>query len=404
MEKEPKTCAFALGHLNQQFRHNRISPCFRTVAKIGDHSRQLMSEVVNSPEAREHRRTLMSGNWPDGCISCKDFEEAGIRSTRLHGLSDESFDVPKLLRGYDPDTGAITMDNLTSIEIRFGNECNLQCRHCDHLHSSKWAATVKARPDMLDRLDLRYSSIPQDKPPGYYEDIIENIVPHISVIMFSGGETLYQKQHYIFLDNIPEEHARKIRLLYVTNGTVTGTDKYNAFDLWKKFNAVNVIVSTDGSGRLFEYFRHGANWDTVVSNMRAMKAIEKPRVTMTAEVTTSVLQIMDLPRICDDIYDIGVDYMSSSLVQSPGQLNVRIIPDHLKARITADWQAYLSSVTDAKKLKMVRSVGDMVIGYMNAPNNTKYVWKDFWEHLAAQDELFGNSLESACPDIARYMS
>lgn len=404
MDKEPKVCAYALGHLNQQFKDNRISPCFRTVAKVGDHRRELMSQVVNGEALREHRKLLMSGEWPDGCVSCKDFEEAGVRSTRLHGLSDETFDVARLIAGYDEQSGEIDMSNLTSIELRFGIECNLQCRHCDHNHSSKWAATVRDDPDLAKKLYMTHPWTTQEKPDGYYEDIIENVVPHISMIMFSGGETLYQKQHYMFLEMIPKEHARKIRLLYVTNGTITGIDKWTVFDLWQKFKGVNVIVSTDGSGSLFEYFRHGASWDAVVENMRAMRAIPRPKVIVTAEVTTSILQIMDLPRICDDIYDIGVDHMSSSLVQSPQALNVRIMPDRLKAKINADWNAYTSSITDQRKLRMVRSVGDMVLGYMNADNNTDAVWQDFENLIGIQDEYLGVRLADKCPHIVQYMS
>lgn len=401
METASKICAYALGHLNQQFKENRLSPCFRCTSKIGDHSSSLMSHAMNSPEARAHRIMLMSGQWPAGCASCRDFEEAGIRSTRLHGLSDETFDVPRLLSGYDPVTGAISPSNMTSIEIRFGNECNLQCRHCDHVHSSKWEAAFRRRPDVAARLGMDYASTPQAKPPGYYDDIIENIVPNLHTIMFSGGETLYQKQHYEFLDRIPEEHARRIYLTYVTNGTVTGMGRYDVFELWGKFRQVNAIVSTDGTGRLFEYFRHGSSWDTVASNIRAFR---QAGVRVTAEITTSVFQILDMPRICEDIYEVGVDQMSSSLVQWPAELCVRLVPDDIKSRIAGEWDGYVASIGDARKRKMVRSAGDMVVGYMKAGNNTGKTWDDFKAYAAVLDDLLETDFRQACPDLAAYLA
>lgn len=401
MGSAPKTCAYALGHLNQQFKENRISPCFRSTAKIGDHSSSLMSLAMNSQEAREHRMMLMSGQWPEGCASCRDFEEAGIRSTRLHGLSDETFDVQRLLDGYDHGTGAISPTNMTSIEIRFGNECNLQCRHCDHVHSSKWEAALRRRPEVASMLGMDHRSLPQSKPPGYYDDIIENIVPHLHTIMFSGGETLYQRQHYEFLDRIPERHAERIYLTYVTNGTVTGRDRYNVFDLWSKFRQVNVIVSTDGSGRLFEYFRHGSSWDAVASNIRAFR---QAGVRVTAEITTSVFQILDMPRICEDIYEVGVDQMSSSLVQWPAELCVRLIPDHMKHRIASEWDGYIASISDQRKRRMVRSAGDMVVGYMKAENNTGKTWDDFKAYAAVLDDLLETDFSRSCPDLAAYLA
>lgn len=400
MDKEPKICAYALGHLNQQFRFNRIAPCFRCVSKIGDHRTGLMSHAINSDEARQHRLTLMSGEWPDGCASCRDFEDAGTRSTRLHGLEEEVFDVSKLLRGYDPVTGSIEATNLTSIELRFGNECNLQCRHCDHVHSSKWEAERSRNPELMEMLGLTYRTFDQPKPDGYYDDIIENIVPHVREIMFSGGETLYQKQHYDFIERIPDEHAKGIRLLYVTNGTVVGSGKRNVLDMWQRFKEVNVIVSTDGTRELFEYFRHGASWRTVAENMRSFK---RAGVYLTAEVTTSIFQILDLPRICDDLHELGVDRMSSSLVQSPAELNVRLIPQQIKDLVLAEWHGYKMSIRDPRKRSMVSNVGDMAVDYMMAENNTGRSWDDFRRYAGILDDILGTSVMRDCPTMARYL-
>ena len=236
--KEPKVCAFALGHLNHQGVHNKISACFRCAATLGRYDQQLMSDVVNGQAAREHRMKLMSGEWPKGCRSCQEFEEQGVSSTRKSGLY--KYDVNELLKDYDPTTGAIK--HARSIELRFGNECNLTCRHCGPSFSSRWEA--------IERMDqtITQKGLGRDREPhtyittpGYHKDILENMVPHLNEIMFSGGETLYQKEHYEFIDAIPPEHAAHISLFYVTNGTVTKLKNYDAIEMWKKFKKIKLL-------------------------------------------------------------------------------------------------------------------------------------------------------------------
>ncbi len=405
---DPKICAYALGHLNHHIQNNRISACYRCVTKLGDYKTQVLSDIFNSPAATRHRKTLMSGKWPSGCKSCKEFEEAGLLSTRLEGLKHPELGLN--LDDYDHNTGKIS--HIKSIEIRFGNECNLACRHCSPNFSSKWESLLKQHPTEWQPLLGREPEIvsKNNTHPNYFNDILTNLVPQLTHIAFSGGETLFQQQHYDFINAIPAEHASHIQLLYVTNGTITEYKQYKVFDIWKKFKSVNIVVSTDGVLDRFNYFRQGANWITVEKNMKIFK---DAGFNVYTEITCSVYQMFYLAETIDYIYESKISgAISSAIVQYPPLLNPRIIPSEIKNELIEKWNQYLLSINDPVKLEAVKLAGNYPIDYMRGdlsdfayglPYNIIPTWRDFSNHVYALDKLFNKNVNYYMPELSKHL-
>lgn len=407
MKKEPKHCVFALSHLNQHAADNKVSACYRCIEELGNYNYNKMSEIMNNDAARKHRMTLQSGEWPEGCGSCKDFEEQGTTSTRLGGLVRYSID--EVLKDYNKETGEI--NKLRFIELRFGNECNLACRHCNTVHSSRWEAIVRNDPTVLKRIHRKPEQHGFKFADGFYEDIIENIAPGLEEIMFSGGETLYQKKHYEFINSIPEEHAKHITLFYVTNGTIRTLDRYDLLSIWKKFKKIKILVSTDGVGERFEYFRHGAKWNDVEGNM---KYWQEKGITVHSEFTISAYQMFYLRETIDYLYDnqIGLS-INPSMVQYPPVINARIIPTNIKEKIENEFKQYLQTIKDPVKYEHAKRIGDYAITYMKGDNQNVYsenseeiipTWKEFEEQALAMDEIFKTDIKKSFPKIAETFS
>lgn len=366
-----------------------------------------MSDVLNGLAAREHRMKLMRGEWPTGCGSCQEFEEQGVSSTRNRGLY--KYNLDSLLKDYDPSTGSIK--HARSIEIRFGNECNLTCRHCGPAFSSRWDALERLDPTIIrDGLGRDKEPHTYITTPGYYQDILENIVPHLSEIMFSGGETLYQKEHYEFIDSIPDEHSSRIDLFYVTNGTVTKLKNYDAIKMWKKFRKITVVISTDGVGEQYEYFRHGADWATVENNIRIFKE-EGYEVDTT--ITCSAYQMFYITNTLDYLYDNDIcRNISSSTVQYPPMINQRIIPLHVKEEIKAHINTWMNNIDTVKK-EAVGYIAQRQLDYMMGNNANIYdqetdrkmpTWDDFSESVRVLDRVFKTSVDISFPRLAKYLT
>jgi sulfatase maturation enzyme AslB (radical SAM superfamily) len=224
-------------------------------------------------------------------------------------------------------------------------------------------------------------------------------------IAFAGGETLYQRQHYEFIDAIPEEHAAHIQLLYVTNGTKSSIKNYNIIEMWKKFKQVNIVVSTDGVGDRYEYFRTGAKWATVEKNMKLFKAAG---YWVGTEITCSVYQMFYLTETVDYLYDSGIsDWVSSSIVQFPTLLNPQIIPHDVKLMLLEKWENYIRGINNPDKLRRATMIGEHVVNYMMGNNtdapDTMPTWQDFANSVYTADRLFNTDVAKSMPLLAECL-
>ena len=87
----------------------------------------------NLPQKIIHREKMLKGQWPgEGCEYCKDIEETGGFSDRMHNN-----DLP----GYAPvelkDNPTLTHVKPTIVEIFAKNTCNFACTYCGPRLSSK---------------------------------------------------------------------------------------------------------------------------------------------------------------------------------------------------------------------------------------------------------------------------
>jgi hypothetical protein len=226
--------------------------------------------------------------------------------------------------------------------------------------------------------------------------------------MFSGGEALYQKTHYEFIDAIPSEHAAHIDLFYVTNGTVTKLKNHDAIRSWRKFRKVTVVVSTDGVCDQYEYFRRGAKWKTVENNLRIFR--EEGHET-NAEITCSAYQMFYLTDTIDYLYDNGLaDDITSAAVQYPTLINARIIPARIKDEIRTGIEGWLNDLVQSKK-DLVKWIADRHIAHMYAENSDIYdhggktpTWDDFSDSVRFLDRLFNTSVERSFPRLAKHLT
>ena len=226
------------------------------------------------------------------------------------------------------------------------------------------------------------------------------------------SEKLYKKAQYKFLNAITAEHAAHIQLHYVTNGTINSLGGWDLVSIWRKFRGVMVLVSTDGVGERFEYFRVGANWKQVEKNIRHWCA-NLIGFRLHCEITCSAYQMFYLSETLDYLYDNQLgDAITASMVQYPPVLNARIIPPETKLRIKADWEYYLQGIADEKKKEAVLRIGQPCIDYMMGSNLDIYdlpggvlpTWRDFERQARKMDSLFKTRIEQAFPRVAETFS
>ena len=163
------------------------------------------------------------------------------------------------------------------LDISFGNSCNLNCVMCSNYFSSSWNNIIKDYED-------DYFDIFQDKKLKYYDisydkidEILVTLEEHKTVesVIIKGGEPFYNKKTLYFLDKL----YKGLDLSIVTNASVVNK---KILELLDKFKSVLIIISIDGTDKLYEWIR-GYSWDKIQTNIKKLQKYNcKYQFTLTA--------------------------------------------------------------------------------------------------------------------------
>ena len=150
---------------------------------------------------------------------------------------------------------------ILTYQIHTSNLCNQACVTCSSKFSSKWA-----------EIEKRMSIVPT---PTFYADPKGIGVNYQTAkrIELLGGEPLFDSRTFDILEQLIKHNNTDCFISIVTNGSISLTDKHHK--LLSKFTDLNICISIDGIGPVFEYMRWPGKWDTLTQNIAQYKSIAK---------------------------------------------------------------------------------------------------------------------------------
>jgi len=132
------------------------------------------------------------------------------------------------------------------------------------------------------------------------------------------------------VEDIPDEHAKNIVLIFDTNLTkLTFKNKYTFEDIAKKYKSVSLNVSCDNVGNKLGFMRYPIDVDEFENNLFTYH-----RYIHNIQISVSTMNVLDL----DEIYDyytknFNLKVVSLSYVQGPMILSVRNFKDEVKREL-----------------------------------------------------------------------
>jgi radical SAM protein with 4Fe4S-binding SPASM domain len=396
-------------HLNIK-QEGKISACWRYPDRLGDYTKNSLEEIWNNDETKELRRALLNNEKPDGCRSCWDLEASGSTSTRA--TCTQTYDnvtLEKVLENVKDDY-SYPMEGLKSVEIRFDNVCNLMCRHCSPDYSSVWEQAVKKDTALMDKM-VEYGTYRKSKDhikltDEMIEEVTIKFAPHLEEIMIAGGEPLYHEKHYQFLENL-QPYAQNLRLSYNTNLNTISYKGKSILDLWKNFKEIWIRISLDGDPSCYDYARVASNLPKVEQNIKELNA-NLTNADISATCTVSLYNITRLVDVIEYFTKLDV-YFHTSLVQYPEALNIKLLPQHLKNKITDDFNSWLeddpltkvislsNKIKPEKQVARIKKFGSNVIRYMNSDDKHDQ-WNTFLDYSSALDNFHNTDLLKVYPE------
>lgn len=396
-------------HLNIK-QEGKISACWRYPDRLGDYTANTLTEIWNNDETKELRRAILNGEKPNGCRSCWDLEASGSTSTR-HTCTEtyDTVTLQEVLQNVNSDY-SYPVEKLKSVEIRFDNVCNLMCRHCSPDYSSVWEQAVKKDAALMDKM-IEYGTYRKSKDhikltDEMIDEVTIKFAPHLEEIMIAGGEPLYHEKHYKFLENL-QPYAQNLRLSYNTNLNTLSYKGQSILDLWKNFKEIWIRISLDGDPSCYDYARVASNLTKVEENIKRLNA-NLTNADISATCTVSLYNITRLVDVIEYFTKLDV-YFHTSLVQYPNALNIKLLPQHLKDKITNDFNNWLddypldkvremtSIINPEKQVARIKKFGNNVIKYMNSEDKHDQ-WQTFLDYARALDNYHNTNLLSVYPE------
>ena len=236
--------------------------------------------LKDNPRHKIIQDKMLAGEKVEGCRSCYIEEEKTGSSMRT---------------SENEQWGEFNRDTIStkSIEITFGNYCNLACRICCSELSTSWLEDEK-------KLVKDYPFLPVTERKNADKDWNTEDFSTVKQIKITGGEPLLHPDFTKFLDMlISTNRTDDINLMIYTNSSTI--PKSHLIERLSKFKNVKLYLSIDGFGKVQEYIRHKSNWDITEKTYEAWlnAELEYPNIVVCFSPTISLFNIMYVEELID---------------------------------------------------------------------------------------------------------
>lgn len=307
----------------------KITPCCiynKSLISNSVHDYSLLS-IINDQDQIQLKQEFLQGHRPAGCQKCWQDEDNGKISKRLR---DNYVFREKL---FDIDYNNVESTELISLDIKLKNTCNLSCRICSPIASSKWASEAAQHADSYPQwqsLNVSKMEWTNNTDLNLWKDI-EKIGNNLQYITFAGGEPLLDKSHARMLEYlVNNNHSSGISLHYNTNGTVYAD---HLISLWDKFKQVEISFSIDNIESKFDYERYGSTWITVKNNIDQYKKLNSNTYKFNVYRVVTALNILDSYTVFQFCKDNGLS-VAFDILDNPEELNIGLFNNKQKNYIS----------------------------------------------------------------------
>lgn len=202
---------------------------------VGNLRDRTLPEILDGEAWQAVRAQLEEGLVPPGCAKCIEREERSGGGQR------------RLMESVRPEHWR---NGITYIELNTSNVCNLRCRHCSSLFSTRWS-----------KHEARHG---RDGHPVVMPDaglLTENLrrvdLQWLDRIVFKGGEPMLNADCVAALRYLDEAGVLpRVTIQTVTNATTVNEE---FLELAARAKSCRLRLSIDGVGRVQTYIRDGGS-------------------------------------------------------------------------------------------------------------------------------------------------
>ena len=323
-------------------------------------------EFFLSDEMNKIRKMSLNNEKIPQCQRCYNEESATGYSNRKRYIDERKGKLPYKVK------------NIKFKLRNFGNHCNLGCLMCHPINSTTRQKELKQIGLYKDIMNTygktEYENLDYKSYQIFKKDIVDNI-EKISTFQITGGEPFQIPKVWQFLvDDVPNDYAKNINLVFDTNLTNLNYKKYNFEQLLEKYNKIKLNVSCDHMKDKLAFIRYPIDVDSFEKNLLKYK-----NYINRINVTVQLLNIFDLNVIKQ--YYADYDVCTESYADHPKFLSIRNLKDKYKQKMKDNYLSYedrnkMFFVEFTKKPLLIKS---KFVDYLNSLSKHRNLdWKNIW--------------------------
>ncbi len=355
---------------------NTLRPCCRFRVGREDEGITADSEKDITNKFKWLRQNMLAGVETEQCSLCY---QQGDKSMKWQANKDFDLENAELTEEFD---------KLRSVELSLDNLCNLQCKMCDSLFSSK----LYDRDKMLIEVHNLKGRAPTKIPKQRIEyikglDIDWHALEHIKIL---GGEPTFSPNFPKLIDFLLEHsEVENVELEIVSNCTnKLSQDMINKLNM---FSSIMLTCSLDGCNDFNTYQRWGSpGWKETLDIYLWYHSVLNNMKKYHIHSTYTILNLSGLADDMDYWEKNYYDWSVSFNFVTTGEYSPYIVPTWYTKWILEQWKDRNSYRIDLAR-KMFKE------------NQVKYKpWKTWglaMLKLQAIDDYYDSSLGDYCPDL-----
>jgi len=327
--------------VHQFIQTNGIKTCCQgTIVESTSPLKFFDTELVSSV-----RQSILNNQWHDNCIMCKNLEQKGFSSTRTESVKQ-----------YNNLNNKNIKSQVEYLDLRYSNLCNFSCRTCEPTFSTSIVNEINQHLDLkkfyaIGNKANSFNSISED---------LNDILPTVKKINFTGGEPLLIKDNLEILSKLIELGNTNCEILITTNASVINP-KWAS--LLPKFSSVHWTISLDGIGPYAEYIRYGSQWQQIEENINYILSLNH---SVSFNTVLSAYSVLDIDRL--------VEFFKKCKDTAVGPLEhmFRICswPKHLSPGVLTDKLSQIARNKITNAVKLLSTIDDNPASSIETLKNT----------------------------------
>jgi hypothetical protein len=343
------------------------------------------------------RTDMINGQWNlPGCNTCHEREDKGLASQRINWKTNERWWNSDIWDNLDFNN-ALTGNKIYHLFLNTSNICNFKCRMCNSLYSNSW---INDDELLREHGFERHQYTDHTKNKNDLMTFVTNLLPRLSelrMITVTGGEPFMNNDLLDVFDVLDSAGIlENLRLSITTNGSLLTEEHLLRL---RRAKEVNINISIDGTGKLFEYMRSAGQctWEEITAKIDMLCKFRNEHTNFLFSPNASyqiynMLNVKEFYDWTESIIKRPQEWIEFRLLTHPECLHVAVAPEHIKQQALSQLDYVEEKYSPANKQFLNNMRKNLA---MKSPTS----WSEFVKFTSLLDNKRNQSLQEVCPEL-----